>query len=249
MQAPTSQASASSSPAASEKISSHDEHSFNPPPSKTDESSSETVLCSRTQSDPYCNRSKKEDQVRWCVNQSTDPSNDPVWQQVLAQTCQRPPVHDALPVSRHSSFTKDERSIVQGNTIYSNQPFGHTTPSPSTQSTPNVGYSEGLISGAIFPPGMIGHGRQPIVPPYMMPGSTYVDNRRCLDFGEHVVQHPAISHNVPQQCFAPGGYQPGEYVGSTMNGFEVDGQMRMVRTASRKTVKNLCERNASNPVM
>lgn len=86
----------------------------------------------------------------------------------------------------------------------------------------------------------MGHGSQPVVAPsYMMPGSTYVDNSRCLEFADHVVQHLVIPHNVPQQCFASGSYQQGEYTGSTMNGFEVaDGQMRMVRNAMHISFEN-----------
>ncbi|GMH39769.1 hypothetical protein BSKO_07667 [Bryopsis sp. KO-2023] len=160
----------------------------------------DSVVCSRTQSAPDCGENEKGDSVRWCVGGLTDPSNDPVWQQVLAQTRQRRgSIFESLePLSRHSSFTKESGS-GSGPGSVSNSQFSYQTG--------NIHKSEFQSQEASNAATPFPH-PEPIFCPIPQASSDHVGAPFMKGFVGRSAHYPMASHGVHRPFIDPSSFQP-----------------------------------------
>lgn len=156
---------------------------------------------SKSQSSSSPKKNRKGDQVRWCVNQANDPSNDPVWQQVLAQT-------------RQTTSISDSFQSVAGNGFYTD--FQHNigfNPHIMPNSNLNAENPEGLMTvdtGTAF-----AHPLDQPIASSMVAGTAYPESRRP-EYLTHRFQHPPLIHGASVQPFSWG------YVGDAHVGMVSD---------------------------
>lgn len=163
------------------------------------------LLASKSQGSASPKKNKEGDQVRWCVNQANDPSNDPVWQQVLAQTRQTTSTSDAaFPPAAGNGLYSDFQHSIGFNP--------HVLPNPDLNAEAPETFVP-LEVGSTF----AHHLDQPVAPS-LLDGTVHMGSARPEYFA-HGFPHPPLVHGASVQPFSWG------YVG--------EGQVGLVRLVCR----------------